>query len=184
MASTICSMNMVVPHQQNEQGQLPVGRRGREGAGGRRGAGGVRVCCGGLRVSCSKWWMLHVKTLQGSVEGMVKTFISFLPSVNCKKNIRCDVDENLWPNRKERVDGQECEDDGHEGGHKQWPVTFTLKCYLQHCRLIGFFFWLCFYLRRVQRNLCSVSVHDVHIRKLLLLWNPFVFLLLNINVFC
>ena len=31
-----------------------------------------------------------------------------------RENIRCDVDKNLWPDRQQRVDGQEGEDGGQE----------------------------------------------------------------------
>lgn len=40
---------MEVNQQQNVQGQLHAGRRGREAAGGRRGAGGVKMRGGGIR---------------------------------------------------------------------------------------------------------------------------------------
>ncbi|CAM4714342.1 unnamed protein product [Leuciscus chuanchicus] len=38
----------------------------------------------------------------------------FFPRCIARENIRCDVDENLWPNREQRVDGQEDEDGGQE----------------------------------------------------------------------
>jgi hypothetical protein len=31
-----------------------------------------------------------------------------------RENIHCDVDKNLWPDRQQRVDGQEGEDDDQE----------------------------------------------------------------------
>ncbi|KAL0184679.1 hypothetical protein M9458_020375, partial [Cirrhinus mrigala] len=36
----------------------------------------------------------------------------FFPRCIARENIRCDVDENLWPHRLQRVDGQEGEDGG------------------------------------------------------------------------
>lgn len=38
----------------------------------------------------------------------------FFPRCIARENIRCDVDENLWPDRQQRVDGQEGEDGGQE----------------------------------------------------------------------
>ncbi|CAM4607126.1 unnamed protein product [Leuciscus chuanchicus] len=36
----------------------------------------------------------------------------FFPRCIARENIRCDVDENLWPDRQQCVDGQEGEEDG------------------------------------------------------------------------
>ncbi|KAM7420040.1 hypothetical protein PAMA_014650 [Pampus argenteus] len=38
----------------------------------------------------------------------------FFPRCISRDNIRCDVDENLWPNRAQRMDGQEDEDGDQE----------------------------------------------------------------------
>ncbi len=38
----------------------------------------------------------------------------FFPRCIARENIRCDVDENLWPDRQQRVDGQEGEEGGQE----------------------------------------------------------------------
>ena len=35
----------------------------------------------------------------------------FFPRCIASENIRCDVDENLWPDRHEREDEQESEDE-------------------------------------------------------------------------
>lgn len=45
---------------------------------------------------------------------MVATCTPFLPSCIAREIILCDVDENLWPDRQQHVDGQEGEDDGQE----------------------------------------------------------------------
>lgn len=47
---------------------------------------------------------------------MVATGTSFCSLVASQGRIiiRCDVDENLWPDRQQRVDGQEGEDGGQE----------------------------------------------------------------------
>ena len=58
-------------------------------------------------------WTLRVKILQEiSVgDGCDMHAVSSLT----RENIRCDVDENLWPDRQQRVDGQEGEEDDQEG---------------------------------------------------------------------
>ncbi|XP_073474085.1 uncharacterized protein [Aquarana catesbeiana] len=43
-------------------------------------------------------WLLHARR--------------FFPRCIAREDIRCDVDENLWPDRQQRVDGQEGEDGG------------------------------------------------------------------------
>ncbi|RXN23239.1 hypothetical protein ROHU_023054 [Labeo rohita] len=46
--------------------------------------------------------------------GWLRPSRRFFPRCIARENIRCDVDENLWPNREQRVDGQEDEDGGQE----------------------------------------------------------------------
>ncbi|XDV31835.1 hypothetical protein PO909_002784 [Leuciscus waleckii] len=65
----------------------------------------------------------------------------FFPRCIARENIHCDVDENLWPDRQQRVDGQ--------GGRVRTATTeellvVKLQLYLQHCRLHNFIvFCLC-----------------------------------------
>lgn len=46
--------------------------------------------------------------------GWMRHSCRFFPRCIARENIRCDVDENLWPIRAQRVDGQEDEDGDQE----------------------------------------------------------------------
>ncbi|KAI7800946.1 hypothetical protein IRJ41_015737 [Triplophysa rosa] len=76
----------------------------------------------------------------------------FFPRCIAKENIRCDVDENLWPDRLQRVDGQEGEDGGQERevrtATSEELLVVKRQLYLQHCRLhiILIVFYLCVYI--------------------------------------
>lgn len=49
---------------------------------------------------------------ENQCRGWLRHARRFYPRCIAKENIRCEVDENLWPDREQRVDGQEVEDGG------------------------------------------------------------------------
>ncbi|KAF0039334.1 hypothetical protein F2P81_007569 [Scophthalmus maximus] len=68
-----------------------------------------------IRGPCSMQWTLRVMILQEIRAGDGCNMPAvFIPCCIARENIRCDVDENLWPDRQQRVDGQEGEEDGED----------------------------------------------------------------------
>lgn len=46
--------------------------------------------------------------------GWIRHSRRFFPRCIARENIRCDVDENLWPNREQRIDDEEEEEGDQE----------------------------------------------------------------------
>ncbi len=87
--------------------------------------GGGKYMTVGHGIRCLSWvpWMLHVRVSQVISAG------DGCATCIARGNIRCDVDENLWPNQQDRQDVHEDE---------------NLSCDVACCEEVRRFVWFCF----------------------------------------